>query len=258
MTRPGRRPAGPTIRADSTATGHHIVVPTSEGGPRTMTRPLTRRARRPVVAALPAALALLASAAPAPASTPARIADASYLADGPGDLALAVVVRDGRLTAYACDGISRRAYFTARARRGRQLLRNNDGARLTVRLGARTARATLALAGTAPLALTARRTSGVAILTVTIRPDGVVVGTAAGGGALGAHLSHSGLFGALARPGRAPRTLLAPGFAAAPLHLDGTPPPTRPTAPPPPSTANGAGLSPARGCAAPPPASSIR
>jgi hypothetical protein len=187
-----------------------------------MTRPLTRRARRPLAAALLTALCLLASAAAAPASTPARVADASYLAAGPGGLALAVVVRDGRLAAYACDGTSRRAHFTARARRGRPRLRNDQGARLRLRLGARTARATLALPGAAPLALTARRTAGVAILTVTIRPDGIATGTAAGGGALGAHLSQARLFGALARPGRAPRTLLAPGLATAPLHLDGT------------------------------------
>jgi hypothetical protein len=184
---------------------------------------LSRRARHPLAAALLAALCLLALAAPAPASTPARIADASYLAGRPGGLALAVVVRDGRLQAYACDGTRRRAYFSARARRGRQTLRNDDGARLTVRLGARSARATLALPGAAPLALTARRTNRVAIVTVTIRPDGIITGTAAGGGALGAHLSPAGLFGALAQPGRAPRTLIAPGFAAAPLHLDGTP-----------------------------------
>jgi hypothetical protein len=188
-----------------------------------MTHTPTRRARRPLAAALLAALCLLALAAPAPASTPARLADASYLAEGPGGLALALVVRDGRVEAYACDGISRRAYFTARARRGHRLLRNDDGARLRLRLGARTARATLALPGTAPLQLTARRTAAVAILTVTIRPDGIVTGTAAGGGALAAHLSQAGLFGALARPGRAPRTLIAPGIATAPLHLDGTP-----------------------------------
>jgi hypothetical protein len=189
-----------------------------------MTHPLARpRARALVAAALVAALVMLAPAAPAPASTAARIADASYLTGGPGGLALAVVVRDGRIAAYACDGTSRRAHFTARARRGRQTLRNRDGARLRLRLGARSARATLALPGAAPLALTARRTSRVAILTVTIRPDGTVTGTAAGGGALAAHLSQAGLFGALARPGRAPRTLIAPGIATAPLHLDGTP-----------------------------------
>jgi hypothetical protein len=187
-----------------------------------MTRPLSWRTRRPLAAAMLAALCLLALAAPAPASPAARVTDASYLAEGPGDLALALVIRDGRLAAYACDGTSRRAYFTARARRGRQGLRNRDGARLRLRLGARPARATLALPGAAPLQLTARRTAAVAILTVTIRPDGVVAGTAAGGGALGAHLSPAGLFGAIARPGRAPRTLLAPVFATATLHLDGT------------------------------------
>jgi hypothetical protein len=186
-------------------------------------RSLSRRARHPLAAALLAALCLLALAAPAPASTPARIADASYLAERPGGLALAVVVRDGRVQAYACDGTRRRAHFSARARRGRQTLRNDDGARLTVRLGARSARATLALPGAAPLALTARRTSRVAIVTVTIRPDGIITGTAAGGGALAAQFSQAGLFGALAQPGRAPRTLIAPGFATAPLHVDGTP-----------------------------------
>jgi hypothetical protein len=75
-----------------------------------------------VAAALVAALVLLAPAAPAPASTAARVADASYLAEGPGGLAVAVVVHDGRLHAYACDGTRRRVYFTARARRGRRRL----------------------------------------------------------------------------------------------------------------------------------------
>lgn len=182
----------------------------------------------PAPAVMAAALAVLALAGPAPSSAAPRLPDRSHLAAGPDGLVLALVVHDGRLEAYACDGTARRAFFAARARRGRHVLRNANGDRLTVRLGARAARASLALNGGDRLALTARRTRRVAIFSVTIRRDGAVFGAAPNRGVLGAHLSPAGLVGALAFGSLAPRAFSEPGFAGGPLFVDGTPVPYPP------------------------------
>jgi hypothetical protein len=152
------------------------------------------------------------------------VPDRSYLAVGPNWLQLALVIHDGRLEAYACDGQTRRAFFAARARAGRLVLRNRRGDRLALRPGARRVAARLTLAGDAPLALTARRTRA-AIFRVTIRPDGAVAGTAPGGGMLQAHLSGGGLVGTLGLGGREPRAFGEPAFAWAPLWVDGQPVP---------------------------------
>jgi hypothetical protein len=165
------------------------------------------------------ALALALAVPSSAAAAPPRPADGSYLAEDPTGLQLGVVVRDGRVEAYACDGQARRAYFTGRARTGRVTLSNDQGARLRLRLAARAVEATLTLPGAEPLALSAPKTRSVAIATVTVRPDGTVAGRTRDGGALGAHMSAAGLFGALAVPGRAPQPLLKPALPQ--LHADG-------------------------------------
>ena len=78
------------------------------------------------------------------------------------------------------------------------------------------------MAGGRPLALTARPRRA-AIHRVTIQPDGVVTGTARGGGVLGAHQSENCVVGALGDPGAEPRAFSEPAFAQAPLHVDGQP-----------------------------------
>jgi hypothetical protein len=172
--------------------------------------------------AVAAALVVLAVTAPSPAAAaPHRPADASYLAEDSRGLQLAVLVRDGRVEAYACDGRARRAYFTGRARTERLTLGNDQGARLRLRLAARTVRATLTLPGAEPLALSARTSHRVAIATVAVHADGTVSGSTRDGGALGAHVSAAGLFGALALPGKTPRPLLKPALPE--LHIDGEP-----------------------------------
>jgi hypothetical protein len=220
----------PRYAAPSDSPNHDERPPRGSRGP-SPAAPESGTARgdwRALLALVLAALvaALLAPAAPAAARS--RLTDDSFLARGPGGLPLALVIDGGRLEAYACDGISRNAFFAGRARPGRQVLRNRGGDRLALRLGTRTVHATLTLNGEMPLRLRGRKTDGVAILTVNIRPDGVVTGTATGGGALAAHLSRAGLYGGLALPGHDPQPLAEPGFANAALWVDGQPVPHPP------------------------------
>jgi hypothetical protein len=164
--------------------------------------------------------ALLALALASPASAATHDADASYLAAGPGGLSVAIGVHAGRVQVYACDGRARKAFFAGPARR-RLRLRSAVGDRLTMRLGARSARATLALEDAEPVTLSAHRARA-AIFAVSIGRDGAVTGTAPGGGVLGAHLSGNDLAGALAFPGAEPGAFDDPTFAPA-LFLDGRP-----------------------------------
>jgi hypothetical protein len=183
-----------------------------------------RRMRRAMALLLAAgSLMPLATAASATTSRGALATTdyTSYLAQGPGDLQLAVVVHGRRILAYACDGRTLRAFFSGLARRGPVTLTSAGGAhRLGLRVGRRQVQATLKAANAAPVRLTARRARA-AIFGVRISPTGSVIGTAAGGGVLGAQLSANGLAGALALPGQAPTGFQAPDVATTPPFADG-------------------------------------
>jgi hypothetical protein len=170
-------------------------------------------------AALAAVMILLAIAARASAAA-GPPADGSYLASASGGLELALVVRDDRIEAYACDGKARRAFFSGRAGRLPLTLHSAAGDALTLRPGGHGLAARLALAGAEPRSLTARK-GRAALFTTTIRPNGAVTGTARGGGVLGAQLSATGLVGALAFPGSEPHAFTDGTFARAALSVDG-------------------------------------